>query len=362
MLTNITRKHISSGLLLSLLLLLLVGCGGNGDAETSATPTVTVIPVNVFGGTNNHVHSLISLPNHVLEFATHYGLFRSEDGGQSWQKVAAGLNQPMAGLMTYSLNKSPLDSQRLYVLSQPISHAPAGTPGLYTSADEGRTWQMSITTSSLSNIPFYLEAPGNQQPSQVYIYLNDKGAYGLMMSMDAGKHFTTTGKLPFGSILGVLPLPGEPGQILIYGDNGIARSSDGGKTWRLLPETANEATYEITTAGPHLPIYATGDIGISRSLDGGKTFQSTGTQISYGALTPSPTKPNTLYGKTGRQIARSTDGGKTWTPLPAIKGNLGNLSVDVDNPDQVYLSLSYPAAVYTFVANSASWHSLTPKS
>jgi photosystem II stability/assembly factor-like uncharacterized protein len=302
------------------------------------------------------------LPNHVLEFATHYGLFRSADGGQSWQKVAAGPNQPMAGLMTYSLNKSPLDSHRLYVLSQPISHAPAGTPGLYTSTDEGRTWKMSITTSSLSNIPFYLEAPGNQQATQVYIYLNDKGAKGLMMSMDAGKHFTQTGQLPFGSILGVLPLPGKPGQVLIYGDTGIAHSTDGGKTWKVISDTTNGSTYEMTTSGPNQPIYATGDIGISRSLDGGKSFQSTGTQTSYVALTPSPTKPGILYGKTGRQVARSSDGGKTWTPLPAIKGNLGNLSVDVDNPDQVYLSLSYPAAVYTFVANSASWHSLTPKS
>lgn len=343
------------------LLLLIAGCGGS-DTTGGVTSTPTVTPVNIFGGTNNHVHSLISLPNRVLGFATHYGLFRSGDGGQSWQKVAAGPNQPMDGLMTYSLNKSPLDPKRLYVLSQPISRAQAGTPGLYTSTDEGQTWQMSIATSALSNIPFYLEAPGNEQATQVYIYLNDRGANGLMMSMDAGKHFTPTGKLPFGNILGVLPLPGEPGQVLIYGDAGIARSSDGGKTWQVLPGTTSGSTYEITTAGLHQPIYATGDAGISRSLDGGKTFHSTGTEISYVALTPSPVKPDTLYGKTGRQIARSTDGGKTWTPLPAIKGNLGNLTVDADNPDQVYLSLSYPAAVYTYVENSASWRSLTPRS
>ncbi len=44
--------------------------------------------------------------------ATHYGLFRSSDDGATWQEVAGGKNQPMQGLMTYSLVVSPLDSQQ----------------------------------------------------------------------------------------------------------------------------------------------------------------------------------------------------------------------------------------------------------
>ena len=42
-----------------------------------------------------------------------------------------------------------------------------------------------------------------------------------------------SGTLPFGSIQGLLALPGAPGTLLVYGYEGIARSSDGGCTGTL---------------------------------------------------------------------------------------------------------------------------------
>jgi len=75
--------------------------------------------VNVFGTNANHPHSLLVFPGKVILLATHYGLFRSEDDGATWRVVAAGPGQIMDGLMTYSMVSSPLDSQRIYVLSQP---------------------------------------------------------------------------------------------------------------------------------------------------------------------------------------------------------------------------------------------------
>src|SRR5690348_8454780 len=131
-----SHRFIVSSMLLGIIALLLVACGGD---TTGAQPTAnpTVVQVNGFGTAANHVHSLGVLPPHVLVLATHYGLFRSQDGGTSWQEVAGGSNQLMGGLMTYSLAYSSLNSQRLYVLTQPAVKTHAGTVGLYTSADEG---------------------------------------------------------------------------------------------------------------------------------------------------------------------------------------------------------------------------------
>src|SRR5450755_658558 len=121
-------------LALSICLCLLSACGSNGSANTQPSANPTQAPVNGFGTAANHVHSLLALPVHVLVLATHYGIFRSEDSGTTWTKVAAGPNQLMEGLMAYSLGVSPLNTQRLFVLTQIAVVPHPGVLGLYTSA------------------------------------------------------------------------------------------------------------------------------------------------------------------------------------------------------------------------------------
>src|SRR5712692_8460484 len=232
-----TYKNRASGKwLISIVLglaFLLAACSPSAPGGTQPAAAPTARPVNGFGTAANHVHSLIALPNHVLVLATHYGIFRSEDDGATWQEVAAGPNQPMQGLMTYSLSISPLDSQRMYVLTLPATSPHKGILGLYTSADQGRTWQLAITTAKLTSTSIFLVAAGNNSPNEVYIYLPELRSSGLYASQDDGQHFFGTGILPFGSILGLLVIPGAPKQLLAYGSDGMARSSDGGKHWQV---------------------------------------------------------------------------------------------------------------------------------
>ncbi len=339
-----------------LLALLLAACSTGGSGGAAATPTVT--RVNGFGGANNHGHSLLAFPDNVLVLATHYGLFRSGDNGSTWNLVAAGPNQSMAGLMTTSLVSSRLNPQRLYVLTQPAVPNAKGTLGLYTSPDQGHTWQLATATKTVGNI--YFVAAGNDTAEEAYIYLPALGPLGLKVSLDAGQHFSSTGTLPFGSILGLLALPGAPGQLIAYGNNGMARSSDGGAHWQTIAGISG-GVFGATTSGPHSPIYASGDAGIYASNDAGKTFTLVYTQSSFGSLIASPAQPRVLYGKTGQAIYRSTDGGHSWNKLPPIKGNLQDLAADPTSPTVLYLSLSYPMEVYRFSQNNGTWSSLTPK-
>src|SRR5215471_21096612 len=301
-------------LLLSSIAFLLVACGGDTKStQPAANPTPERI--NGFGTAANHVHSMVVLPSHVLVLATHYGLFRSQDGGTSWQEVAGGSKQQMDGLMTYSLAYSPLNPQRLYVLTQPSVIPHAGTVGLYTSADEGRTWKLSIPAASITSKTIFVLTPGNDTPDEVYVYLSELGASGLKRSIDDGQHFSGTGTLPFGLIFGVLAIPGAPGHLLAYGSDGMAYSADRGIHWQVIKNITGGIN-DVTTAGPHSPIYASGDAGIYSSLDGGKTFQLVYTQASFASLTVSPTQPQVIYGKTGTGVYRRDDGGKTWNTLP----------------------------------------------
>jgi photosystem II stability/assembly factor-like uncharacterized protein len=352
-------KNIVVSLLLGIIALLLVACGGD-TSSTQVTASPTVVPVNGFGTAANHVHSLLVLPPHVLVMATHYGLFRSQDGGTSWKEVAGGSNQLMEGLMTYSLTYSSLNSQRLYVLTQPAVLPHSGTVGLYTSADQGKTWKLSIASASLTSTTIFVVAPGNDTPDEVYIYLSNLGPLGLKRSLDNGQHFTSTGTLPFGMIFGVLAIPGAPGHLLAYSSDGMAYSTDGGIHWQVIKNISSSIN-DVTTAGPHSPIYASGDAGIYSSSDGGKTFQLVYTQASFASLTVAPTQPQVIYGKTGTSVYRSDDGCHIWNTLPHIIGNLAVLSADPMNALSVYLSLSYPTALYRFSQDSKDWLSLTPQ-
>jgi photosystem II stability/assembly factor-like uncharacterized protein len=266
----------------------------------------------------------------------------------------------MQGLMTYQLTYNLLNPQRLYVLTQPAVVPHAGVLGLYTSGDGGKTWQLSITDASISASSIYTAQGGNDSPSEVYIYLSEQGARGLKVSMDNGAHFAQAGSsLPFGSLVNLLPLPDKPGHLLVYGNEGVATTSDGGRHWQVV-KGIQDSIFEMTTPGPNQPIYAEGGAGVYISRDGGQSFNLVFTTHSYNSLTASPKQANILYGKLGLGVYRSSNGGATWTQLPAIQGNLQTLVIDPNNLNQVYLALSYPVKVYHFDAATNTWQSLTP--
>ena len=354
-------------LVLIVVVLFLASCDSSGS--TTQSPTPTQAPVNGFGVESNHVHSLLALPNHVLVLATHYGSFRSEDSGKTWTQVSGGPNQLMQGVMNLSLVVSPFNFQRLYLVTQPsVTGNISGVLGLYTSADQGRTWQLvnktANLTASTTGIPFTVA--GNDDANEVYIYVRTLDTNGLKVSHDNGQHFSNTGTLPFGNITNMIAVPGAPGQLLIYGSDGMARSTDSGKHWQIL-QAITSSIFTMAVSGPHSPIYASGDAGTYVSKDEGKTFMQLN-QDYHPQLVASPSQPLVLYSHSYLHITRSSDGGKTWTDLPALKsnssnaGSYSNVAVDADNGATVYLSISYPTEVYSLALGSTTtWSSLTPK-
>ena len=223
---------------------------------------------------------------------------------------------------------------------------------------------MAITSAQLGNDNFIVQS-GNQSPDQVYVYVSILGAKGLKVSEDAGQHFTALGTLPFGGIQGLLALPRVSGALLAYGTEGVARSTDGGMHWDVVPSISQQAVFGITTGGPNRPIYASADQGIYVSQDGGKSFTLVHPGASYSALTASPVDPQLLYGKTSSTIFRSTDGGHTWNALPPpteSHGSLYALAADPTNSALLYLGLSYPTEVFRYdqeSKNGQPWTSLT---
>ena len=220
---------------LPLLILLLAACsGGNGGQAATASPEP--VAANGFGTAQNHTHSLVILPDaqQTMVLATHYGIFRSQDHGASWQETAAGPNQLMQGLMAYWLSYNPLNPQRLYVLTQVATVPHNGTLGLYTSGDGGKTWQA---------IDAGLPAHGFIDPILPPVNA-DLPAQGFSDSTWHPKDNT------------VLPAPTYITTIIQVGENffcghtdGIYRSSDKGKTWKLVLPSLKGKMFKLSVSG-----------------------------------------------------------------------------------------------------------------
>ena len=157
------------------------------------------------------------------------------------------------------------------------------------------------------------------------------------------------------------------GQSSSYGD-GVYKSTDAGRTWTRagLETTRQIAAVRVHPQNPDLVYVAaqgdrwkgTPDRGVYRSTDGGKTWSPVlkGLNATSGAndLSMDPANPRILYasfwdhqrvpwqvrsGGPGSGIWKSTDGGDTWTRLteglPKLMGKIG-VAVSPANPDRVF--------------------------
>jgi photosystem II stability/assembly factor-like uncharacterized protein len=77
------------------------------------------------------------------------GVYKSTDGGSSWQKTSKGLPKGLIGKIDLAV--SPQDPKRVYALVE----APVGDGGLYRSDDEGENWRLVSSFKPLLDRPFY---------------------------------------------------------------------------------------------------------------------------------------------------------------------------------------------------------------
>jgi photosystem II stability/assembly factor-like uncharacterized protein len=77
------------------------------------------------------------------------GLYKSEDGGKSWEKITEGLPQGLIGDIDLAI--SAADSSIVYALVE----APDDDGGLYRSVDQGRTFEQMSDDERIRNRPFY---------------------------------------------------------------------------------------------------------------------------------------------------------------------------------------------------------------
>ena len=221
----------------------------------------------------------VERPGRVLAGTCPARLFRSEDGGKTWTEPAVRMVQDCPRILhtrVTALLGDPADPETVW--------AGVEIDGLYRSRDGGRTWQPVGTGLSSRDIHALALVPGTDgRPRRLLAATNND----LNRSTDDGLTWTPleVGKaLPWSYCRALAQQCGRP-EVVFLGNGDfppgsagvVARSADGGDTWQaaVMPGRANSTiwNFAVHPADPEL-VYASSVSGqVYRSTDGGTSWQ-----------------------------------------------------------------------------------------
>jgi photosystem II stability/assembly factor-like uncharacterized protein len=225
---------------------------------------------------------------------TNGGIFKSTDGGTTWKALKQGLPD---GIIDAELAIAPSNPRRVYAT---VEARPTGT-GLYRSDDGGETWARATTdtrpTSRINEV-----VPHVHPKDADTIIVTDVVSY---KSTDGGRTFTPFKGAPGGDDNQNLWWnPNDPNIMLLVVDQGAVVTLNGGETWSSWYTQPTAALYHVMAdnAFPYRVCGGQQDSGsvciASRGNDGQITFRDwhpVGVE-EYGYAAPDPLDPDLVYG------------------------------------------------------------------
>lgn len=146
------------------------------------------------------------------------GLYKSVDGGETWEKLSEGLPEKVGKV---AIDVSPAQPERVY------ANIEAEKGGVFRSDDGGKTWtQTSSARVTIARAWYYIEIFADpQDPETVYV-LNAP----MLKSIDGGKNFKPIAN-PHGDQHDLWINAQNPQNIILGNDGGACITFNGGKTW-----------------------------------------------------------------------------------------------------------------------------------
>jgi len=163
------------------------------------------------------------------------GIYKSNDGGDNWKKLTNGLPKGLIGKSDLAVSSN--DPNRLYALVE----APVGDGGVYRSDDRGENFQLISTQASLIDRPFYYCNIDAEPTNADVLYVNSTGFF---KSTDAGKTWQRRGT-PHGDNHDMWINPKDPNLYIQANDGGVNVTRDGGVTWSTQYNQPTAELYQV---------------------------------------------------------------------------------------------------------------------
>jgi photosystem II stability/assembly factor-like uncharacterized protein len=260
------------------------------------------------------------------------GVYKSEDGGKSWTNM--GLR---SSVQTGRIVIHPEDPNIVFVSSVgPLfasNEERNDARGLFRTLDGGQTWEKVLSVGEKTGIvdvvmdprdPDTLYAGAWQRERRDWSYVNVGPEGGIFRSTDGGESWQKlTAGLPKGEVgrPGVEVCASHPDTVYAVfegEEGGLYRSDDRGASWELTSDEVSSSMYYgqvICDPQDAEVVYVLGT-QFSRSDDGGRTFRQDivgdTVHVDHHALWIDPTDSDRLILGNDGGIYFSNDGGASW--------------------------------------------------
>ncbi|MCX6564660.1 MAG: hypothetical protein NTU60_13835 [Candidatus Aminicenantes bacterium] len=167
------------------------------------------------------------------------GLFKTADGGETWQKQAGGLPGGVIGRIGVDICRSKPNV--VYTL---IEHATDA--GLYRTDNKGETWvrMCDKRTYDRTNFrPFYYSRLTADPNNELVVYVYSGSSY---VSRDGGRTYDSIGRGTHSDHHALWVDPFNSSHIIDGNDGGIDVSWDGGRTYHTVQSRAWAEIYNLT--------------------------------------------------------------------------------------------------------------------
>ncbi len=279
------------------------------------------------------------------------GLYKSTDGGETWTNISTRPGMPKGLMGKIGVAISPVNSDRVYAVIE------SENGGVFRSDDGGETWDRTNSNRSLRQRAWYYThvVAGSESEDEVYV-LN----VGFYRSGDGGSEFDGIGT-PHGDHHDLWVDPNNPDRMIVADDGGGQVTYNGGETWSSYYTSATAQFYHVTTDNqfPYRIYGAQQDnstVAIKSRTEGGTIGERDWHPVAGGEsgyIAPDPENPNVTYGGSyGGYLERFNDNTEQSDRVDVWPDNpMGHGAVDLEYRFQwtfpIHISPHDPDVLYT---------------
>ena len=280
------------------------------------------------------------------------GIYKSLDGGNSWENVGLKNSGHIANIIVH-----PDNSDIVFVSAIGPLWSSGGDRGVYKTVDGGKTWEPVLTIDEHTGVtdlvmdprnPEILYAAAYQRRRHVFTFISGGPSSAIYKTTDGGKNWETVNnglpKVDLGRI-GLAISPANPDIIYAIVEaamdkSGFYRSTNGGASWEKRSSYVTSGNYyqEIVAHPTKEDVVFAMDTWMHWTEDGGKNFKQIGERYKHvdnHAMWIDPEEPDYFLVGCDGGIYESFDAGANWDYRPNLPITQF-YKVEVDNAEPFY--------------------------